>query len=180
VDADGGRWAGSAVYVVQQSSLADKAIVNDLGEGFNLANIEKAEVRKEDPEGLPALFGKMAEDLTELFDAKLALLKIEVREDVEAYVRGTAMIAVGAVVALVGFALLNVAVAFLVSTLFQNTGLSQPVRYAFGFAITAVVYLIGGGILIMINKNRMAAQKFGPERTITELKRDKEAIEEEI
>lgn len=131
-------------------------------------------------EGLAALLGKMADDLTELFDTKLTLLKIEVREDVEAYIRGTAMIAVGAVVALVGFALLNVAIAFLVSRLFESTGFSQPVRYGLGFAITALVYLVGGGIIIMVNKNKIAARDPVPERTLAELGKDKKRLEQEI
>jgi uncharacterized membrane protein YqjE len=131
----------------------------------------------DDPAGLPALFGKMADDLTELFDAKLALLKIEVGEDVAAYIRGSVMIVVGGVTALVGFALLNVAIAFLVSTLFQNSGLSQPVRYSLGFAITALLYLVLGAVLIIINKNKLAAQGILPTRTINELKKDKAQIE---
>jgi len=131
----------------------------------------------DDPAGLPTLFGKMADDLTELFDAKLALLKIEVGEDVAAYIRGSVMIVVGGVTALVGFALLNVAIAFLVSTLFQNSGLSQPVRYSLGFAITALLYLVLGAVLIIINKNKLAAQGILPTRTINELKKDKAQIE---
>ena len=141
---------------------------------------EALQRRTESPEGLPALLAKMADDLTELFDSKLTLLKIELREDIEAYIRNAAMIAVGAVVALVGFALLNVAIAFLVSLMFRNTGLSQPVQYGLGFAITAFIYLAAGGALMLINKNKMAAQNIIPERTIAELKRDKERIEEEI
>ena len=79
-------------------------------------------------EGLPVLFTRMADDLSELFDAKLALLRIEVREEMETYIRSGVMILIGSVVALVGFALLNVAIAFLVSTLFGSTNLSQPAR----------------------------------------------------
>ena len=131
----------------------------------------------EEPEGLPSLFGKMADDLTQLFDAKLALLKIEISEDVAAYIRGSVMIVVGGVIGLVGFALLNVAIAFLMSTLFQNTGLSQPVRYSLGFAITALIYLVLGAVLIMINKNKLAAQGIMPTRSINELKKDKAQIE---
>src|ERR1700759_1179185 len=97
---------------------------------------EAIKVPTDEPEPLPTLLGRMADDLTELFDTKLTLLKIELREDLEAYIRGLAMILIGAVVGLVGFALLNVAIAFLVATLFENSGFSQPMRYAFGFAIT--------------------------------------------
>jgi uncharacterized membrane protein YqjE len=135
-------------------------------------------VKKEEP--LPDLFAKMAGDLTELFEAKLTLLKIELREELRTYLRGTVTIAAGGVIALVGLALLNVAIAFLVSTLFENTGLSQPARYALGFAITAVFYLVLGAAAIVISKNRIAAQEIVPPRTAAELRRDKEMIEEEI
>lgn len=138
------------------------------------------QVKNEEPEPLPDLFGKMAGDLTELFEAKLALLKIELREEAQVYLRGAAMIAAGGVVALVGLALLNVAAAFFVSTLFENTNLSQPARYGLGFAITAAVYLVLGAAAIVISKNRMAEQDLVPPRTVTELKRDKEMIEDEI
>jgi len=141
---------------------------------------EVVKVKEEEPEPLPDLFGKLGDDLTQLFDAKLSLLKIELREEVTTYVRGLVMIALGAVVALVGFALLNIAIAFLVSTLFANTGFSPPARYALGFVITAVVYLAIGGALMIFSKNRMAEQDLVPRRTVSELKRDKELLEDEI
>jgi uncharacterized membrane protein YqjE len=131
-------------------------------------------------EGLPSLFADLAEDLTTLFDAKLALLKIELREDIEGYIRSTAMIIVGGVVVLVGFAALNSALAFLIAVLLQRSGISEPASYGLGFLITALVYLIAGGILIVTNKNKLAAQDIVPTRTINELKKDKERIEEEI
>ncbi len=137
-------------------------------------------VKNDEPGSLPDLFSRLAGDLTELFDAKLALLKIELREELETYVGGTAMIAAGGVLALVGFALLNVAVAFLISTLVQNTSLSQPARYAVGFAITALLYLVAGGVLIVVSKNRITAQALVPKRTVAELRKDKEMVEEKI
>ena len=140
----------------------------------------KRELKKQDAEGLPALFAKAADDVTELLDVKLALLKAELREEAETFIRGGTMIAIGGIVAAVGFALLNVAIAFLVSTLFQSTSLSQPARYALGFIITAVVYLAIGTALIIVNKNKMAAQGLVPKRSVAELKRDKERLEEEI
>ena len=141
---------------------------------------EAVQVKKEEPEPLPDLFARIAGDLTELFEAKLTLLKIELREEVQTYLRGTMMIVAGGVVALVGLALLNVAVAFFVSTLFENTSLSQPARYGIGFAITAAVYLVLGAVTIIISKNKMAEQGLIPTRTIAELKRDKEMLEDQI
>jgi uncharacterized membrane protein YqjE len=136
--------------------------------------------RKPEPEGLPALFAKMADELTQLFDTKLALFQLELKEEVSSYTRGAIAMVIGAVVVAVGFALLNVAIAFLVSTLFQSSSLSQPVRYALGFIITSLVYLIGGGLLIVITKTRLAKIGIVPKRTVAELERDKEWLQTDV
>jgi uncharacterized membrane protein YqjE len=134
----------------------------------------------EEAQNLPALFSRLASDTTELLDTKLALFKIEVKEEAATYIRNSLLVLLGGVVALTGFALLNVALAFLISTVFNGTTLSQPVRYALGFIITAAVYLITGTVLIAISKNKIAQQDLVPERTMAELKRDKEALEAEL
>jgi uncharacterized membrane protein YqjE len=134
----------------------------------------------QESENLPTLFSRLASDTTELLDAKLALLKIELKEEAATYIRNALMIIIGAVVALIGFGLLNVAIAFLVSTVFNGTMLSQPVRYGLGFIITAVIYLILGLALSLIGKNKIAQQDILPERSVAELKRDKQALETEL
>ena len=133
-----------------------------------------------EPEGLPALFSKMANELTQLFDTKLALLKVELKEEIDTYIRGGIMLVIGAVVMAVGLALLNIAIAFLVSVLFENANFSQPVRYALGFIITAAIYLIGGLATIVVAKNRLAKQGLVPRRTVAELERDKKWIQREV
>ena len=137
-------------------------------------------VTEEGSDTLPALFGRMADDLAELFDAKLALLKIELREEMESYLRGAVSIVIGAVLALMGFALVNVAVAFLIASLFENTSLSQPARYGVGFGVAALVYLVLGAVLIVVSKNKLARQQLVPPRTVEELKRDKQRLEKGI
>jgi len=137
-------------------------------------------VTEEGSDTLPALFGRMADDLGELFDAKLALLKIELREEMESYLRGAVSIVIGAVLALMGFALVNVAVAFLIASLFENTSLSQPARYGVGFGVAALVYLVLGAVLIVVSKNKLARQQLVPPRTVEELKRDKQRLEKGI
>jgi uncharacterized membrane protein YqjE len=143
---------------------------------------ERNSLIKPEPEteGLPALFAKLADELTRLFDTKLALLRVEIKEEVSAYTRGVIAIVIGGVVVVVGFALLNVAIAFLVSTVFENSNLTQPVRYALGFIITSLVYLVGGGVLILITKNRLANVGIVPKRTVAELERDKEWLQTEV
>lgn len=135
---------------------------------------------KREPESLAALFAKMADEVTQLFDTKLALLRVEIKEEVSAYTSGAITILIGGVVVVVGFALLNVAIAFLVSTIFAGSNFSQPVRYALGFIITSLIYLIGGGLVIVITKNRLARLGIVPKRTVAELERDKEWLENEV
>lgn len=134
----------------------------------------------EEAENLPALFGRLASDTTDLLDAKLALLKIELKEEAATYVRNAVMILIGVVVALIGLGLLNVAVAFMISSIFNGTDLSQPVRYGLGFIVTAAVYLILATVLIVISKNKIARQNIVPGRTVAELKRDKKALETQL
>lgn len=136
--------------------------------------------REPEPESLPALFARMADELTQLFDTKLALLRVELKEEVTSYMRGAVLLLIGGVVIGVGFALLNVAIAFLVSTAFENSNLSQPVRYALGFIITSLIYLIGGSVVIVITKNRLAKLGIVPKRTVAEFERDKKWLQNEV
>ena len=128
---------------------------------------------------LPSLLERLASDVTTLFDQKLTLLKIEVKEDVNAYIRASVGIIAGGIVAAVGFALVNVALAFAISTLFADMDLSQPAKYALGFIIAGGLYLAIGSIVIVLMKNRLG-RGIVPERTINELGRDKEWIQKEL
>ena len=129
---------------------------------------------------LPSLIERLAQDLAKLIDQKLTLLKIEVNEEVSAYLRGSVAILSGVVVAMVGFALVNVALAFGITVLVSAVDISQPAKYALGFVITGVGYLVLGAIVNVIAKNRLARQGVVPRRTVQELKRDKEWLEKEI
>ena len=131
-------------------------------------------------ESLPTLFGRLGDDVMELFNSQLALFKVEIKEEANAYARGVTMIAVGAVIAVVGFALLNVAIAFAVSTLFAQANFSQPASYALGFVVTGAFYLIVGAILVMLMKNRLAKQELVPQRTVQELRKDKQWLKNEL
>jgi uncharacterized membrane protein YqjE len=151
-----------------------------------MADLEKstaatAPARNAEGEGesLTALFGRLSDGVVTLLDTKLSLLKVEIKEDVNAYIRGAVMILVGGIIAAVGFAILNVAVALFVGALLPDT-LSPAVRYALGFVITGAVYLVVGGIFIITAKNRMAKQGIVPERSVNELRKDKEWLKKEL
>jgi uncharacterized membrane protein YqjE len=129
---------------------------------------------------LPSLVERLFSDVAQLFDQKLALLRVELKEEVDAYIRGSIVIIAAGVVVAVGFALANVALAFAVSSLFSTLDLTQPARYALGFVITGLAYLLIGTLVILITKNRLAQQGLVPRRTVRELQRDKEWLQKEF
>lgn len=131
-----------------------------------------------DVESLPGLFSRLGDDVVRLFDAQLALFKVEVKEEANSFARGAAMLGVGAIIGMIGFALLNVALAFAVSTLFAQAQFSQPASYALGFVLTGVFYLLVGGIVLLVVKSRLANQPVVPRRTVEELRKDKEWLKE--
>ena len=130
-------------------------------------------------EGLPAMVGRLGDQVMTLVDAKMGLVKVELKEEAAAYGSGVAMIAVGGVLAAIGFTLLNVAVAFFMARLFFYS-FTPPISYALGFVVTGVLYLIIGGILVVVMKNRLAALNAVPERTVEELRKDKQWLKKEM
>ena len=115
-----------------------------------------------------------------MVDLRLNLLKVEIREDLDAYVRRAVTIAIGGIVVAVGFALANVAFSFFMSTLFANTHLSQSAKYGLGFMVTGLVYLVAGGIIIVVTKRRLASQQLLPERSLAEFENDKQLVKSVI
>jgi len=132
-----------------------------------------------DIENIPALFGRLSDGVMTLLDTKLSLLKVEIKEDVNGYISGAVKILIGGIIAAVGFAILNVAIALFVGFLLPNS-LDPFVRFALGFVITGVLYLIIGAIFLITAKNRLAKQNIVPERSVNELRKDKEWLKKEI
>jgi uncharacterized membrane protein YqjE len=131
-------------------------------------------------ESLPSLVSRLGDDVMQLFDTKMSLLKVEIKEEANEYARDGIMIGVGGIIAAVGFALLNVAVAFGISTLLANADLSQAAKYAIGFLSAGVLYLVIGGIIIATMKKRLAKQSLVPDRTVAELRKDKQWLKNEL
>jgi uncharacterized membrane protein YqjE len=122
-------------------------------------------------EGLTTLFSRLGDDVVELFNSQLALFKVEIREEANSYARGAVMIGIGAVIATIGFG---------VSTLFAQANWSQPASYALGFVVTGAFYFLVGAIVVMVIKNRLAKQELVPQRTVEELRKDKEWLKNEL
>ena len=143
-------------------------------------SLTRADGTVADNESLPSLVSRLGDDVMDLFKSQLELFKVEVKEEVNTYTRGIATLAIGGVIATVGFALLNVAIAFAVSTLFSQAGFSQPASYALGFVVTGAFYVLIGGIIVLLMKNRLAKQDLVPKRTVQELRKDKEWLKNEL
>jgi uncharacterized membrane protein YqjE len=132
-----------------------------------------------DIEQLPTMFGKLGDDVMQLIDAKLGLLKIELKEEAGVYTRTGALIAIGGVIAAIGFTLANIAVGFFVARLFFES-FTPPISYALGFVVTGAIYLIIGAIIIVTMKNRLASHSAAPQRSIEELRKDKQWLKNEL
>ena len=149
-------------------------------QSLSKANGAAPEIRTENNENLPTLFSRLGDDVMDLFNSQLALFKVEIKEEAQAYARNITMIGVGAVIAIVGFALLNVAIAFAVSTLFAQANFSQPASFALGFVVTGGFYVLVGAIVVMAMKGRLAKQDLVPQRTVQELRKDKQWLKNEL
>ncbi len=135
-------------------------------------------------ENLPTLFGKLGDDVMRLVDTKLSLVKVELKEDASFYARNGAFTAVGAMVALIGFALVNVAIAFFISNLFGHDGGAverfTPTSYGLGFLITGILYVVIGGVIVLVMKNKLAAYNPAPTTTLEEIRKDKQWLKNEM
>ena len=131
-------------------------------------------------ESLPTLLSRLGDDVMHLVDSQLTLLKVELRQEARTFVTGGTMMAVAGMVALMGFALANVAVAFGVSTLFSQSNLSVPAQFALGFLITGIFYLVAGALVVMAVKSRLAKVDLVPDHTVAELRKDKQWLKNEL
>jgi uncharacterized membrane protein YqjE len=130
-------------------------------------------------EQLPTMFSRLGDDVMALLDAKLGLLKIELKEEAGVYTHVGVMMAAGGALAAIGFALANVAVAFFVARLFFES-FTPPISYALGFVVTGALYLVIGAIIVVVMKNRLASHSAAPQRSIDELRKDKQWLKNEI
>lgn len=105
-------------------------------------------------------------DAQELVRCEIALAKAEAREEVSRIGTGAALLAVGAVAAVIGVGLLLTTVAFAISEL-----AAWPVWA--GFAVVTLVTLLVAGFLAMLGRSRMTAQRRMP-LTVDTLKENME------
>lgn len=126
-------------------------------------------------DSLPALVGRLGEDLTMLVDSKLSLFKIELKEDLRSYIRGGVLVGAGGLVAAVGFGLMSAAAALMVSTLLgKAVDLSLPAVYSLGFVVVGVLFMVGGLVVARRAAHRLMGTELAPKRSVQELEKDRE------
>jgi uncharacterized membrane protein YqjE len=131
-------------------------------------------------ENLPVLLTRLGDDVMQLFDTKMSLLRVEIQEDVNAFLRGSIVIAAASMIGLIGFSLLSVAIALGISTLFANSSLTQAGRYGVSFVIVGAIYLMVGSVIALVMKGRLSKQSLVPDRTVEELRKDKQWLKKEL
>lgn len=143
-----------------------------------MSDVERKAPRADAPspaDSLPALVGRLGEDLMVLVDSKLSLLKIELKEDLGAYVRGGIRVGVGGLAMAVGFGCVSVAAALAVSMLLANAlDLGPPAAYSAGFVVVGVVFMIGGLVVAKQAARRLMATELAATRSAEELTKDRE------
>jgi hypothetical protein len=105
-------------------------------------------------------------DAQDLVRCEIALAKAEAREEIRRIGTGAALLAVGAVAAVIGIGLLMTTIAFAISEL-----AAWPVWA--GFAVVTFVTLLVAGFLAALGRSRMTAQRRMP-RTVDTLKENME------
>jgi uncharacterized membrane protein YqjE len=126
-------------------------------------------------ETLPEMITRLGQELVEMVEARLALLKLEIVENVEAIARQGLLMVLGGVLACVGLGLLWLSLGFVVAVLLP-ADLGQPARYALGFAAVALVALPAGVIVAWKSYRRIRRASIHPERSLMALEEDKRWI----
>lgn len=133
--------------------------------------------RFSDLKEIPNLIKKLGNDITRFVDQNVTLLKVELRNEIQGYIKDGVMLGLAGVMAVMGFLLINIAVACFIAALLP---FSLPVSYGLGFLAVSLIYGIAAGVVFAIAKKRISERHVVPEKTVEELKRDKQWLQKEV
>ncbi|MGB3305331.1 MAG: phage holin family protein [Thermomicrobiales bacterium] len=124
-----------------------------------------------EPESLGTIVAGIVEDLQGIVRGEVQLAKTELKEDASAIGRAATLIAIAAIVGLVGFSFLMLGVTYL---------LNKSLQMWLSAGIVGVVLLIIALIAAMVGKNQLSAANLKPQQTIDSLKEDQEWTSRQI
>jgi VIT1/CCC1 family predicted Fe2+/Mn2+ transporter len=130
-----------------------------------------AERLKQEAEGIGGLVSGVVKDLQDLFRAEIQLAKTELKEDAVATGKAAGAMVAGALVGLIGFIFLMLAVTYALA-------LALPMWLS--ALIVALALIAVAAVLALWGKKEIAATKLGPEQTIATLKEDQQWAKQQI
>ncbi len=125
---------------------------------------------------LGELFSKLSSDAGNLITLQMELLKAEVRESATVMIKNSVLITLGAVVGMLSFAIITLALTGFIAAALHIQ--EDPMAWAVAALIVGVVYALIAGGLVFAGLKHLKGRKLAPERTIEEIKRDKEWVKE--
>jgi len=127
--------------------------------------------------GLADLIKRLTADLGTMISLKIELLKAELRESVGGYAKDGVMLGIAAVMGVFAALFINIMLMFLIARLLP---FSDPINYALGALAVTLLHGIGAAILVMMAQKRMKTRSLVPQRSLEEMKRDKQWIADTI
>lgn len=121
---------------------------------------------------LTGLFAEVVEEVVNLFQTEIRLVRTELSERFSRVANGGTLLAVGAVLLLGAFFV------FLQDIVTWLAVAGLPVQW--GYLIVGVVLVIVGGVILSIGVSRVNPKNLVPERSIKELKADVSAVTEHV
>jgi len=129
---------------------------------------------------IPSLVSDLGGEVSQLVDAKIGLLKLEIKDELATYVFNSTMVAASAALAGVGFVFGSLALVAGIASIFLRSDFGVQTSYGISFILVAVVYLVVGLIGALRFIKRISRQDPTPERTVQELRKDKQWLKHEL
>lgn len=123
------------------------------------------------PEGIGSLIGGIIKDLQELVRDEIQLAKLELKEDASTIGMALGFVAGAALIGLVGFIFLMLALTY---------ALAQVMDDWIAAGIVGLGLVIIAAILGVVAKNKLSAASLKPEQTMESLQEDKEWAQQQI
>jgi uncharacterized membrane protein YqjE len=122
-------------------------------------------------QSLGTIVSGIVEDLQNIVRGEVQLAKTELKEDAGKLGKGAGMLAAGALVGLVGFIFLMLALTYL---------LNKSMQMWLAAGIVGLALVIIAAVVAMTGKNQMSAANLKPQQTIDSVKEDQEWASHQI
>lgn len=120
---------------------------------------------------------RLTADLGTMISLKIDLLKAELGASIKGYAKDGVMIGAAAVMAVFAVVFLNITLMYLIAWALP---FSTEVNFMLGALAVTLLHAIGAGIILMLVRKHLAQRTIVPERSVEEMKRDKQWLSETL